>query len=106
MSIGKIAHTYVEICVCIGVASSDTCIIRIPVAQAYAKFFASYFTSTSFIFQTRFSRPFSAIRRPSLTVSLGGPVGLNNSASPGDKSTPSLRHVGEGVLDDDSIEWQ
>ena len=42
------------------------------------------------------------ISRPSLTVSLGGPVSLNNSASPGDRSTPNLRHVGEGVLDDDS----
>lgn len=35
-----------------------------------------------------------------MTVSLGGPVSLNNSASPSDRSTPSLRHVGEGVLDD------
>lgn len=45
----------------------------------------------------------STIRRPSLAVSLGAPVSLNNSSgSPGDKSSPSLRHVGEGVLDDDS----
>ena len=45
----------------------------------------------------------STIRRPSLAVSLGGPVGLNNNnGSPSDKSSPSLRHVGEGVLDDDS----
>lgn len=44
------------------------------------------------------------LRRPSISVAPGsyGTLPVSHSASPSEKMTPSHRHVGEGVLDDDS----